>query len=203
MWGKLEQTFFWIIAYIPVVSIGSYRFFFENQISELTIYKYEISGDTIDIISVITILAVSITIYMNTPKLALRKLERKLATGEKGGDYQIKHFEKLNLNDYTFFLLTLILPLITVDFSSPVSTIVCFFVVVFIITLLVKIDYIIACPLFFVSSYKIWRVKMVEPSMKDIEIDAFLITKINDFFEQDFRAVKLIKNVYLLTEKKN
>lgn len=137
--------------------------------------------------------------------IVFKKLEKKIKMENKGENFVVQKFDRLNLNDYTFFLLTLILPLITVDYTSTVSLFICFSVVIFIIILLINIEYIIACPIFFISKYKIWKVNLSKPSNAPLKIDkeVFVITKINDFFNREFRAVKLLRNVYFLIEKPN
>lgn len=35
----------------------------------------------------------------------------------------------------------------------------------------------------------------------EIEKEVFVITKANDFFDREFRAVKLLRNVYFLSEQ--
>lgn len=203
MWGKLEQAVLWIISYIPVLLIALYRHVFEKKVSEaeyICLYGYKISDYLFHIIVVILLMSLSVCLYLWAPKIMFKKLEGKLMLKEKGQDVIVKKFERPSLNDYTFFLLTLILPLITVDFSSIVSFLVCFSVVIFIIVLLIQIDYIIACPLFFVSSYKIWKVTLLEKNETDEEyiIEGYVITKEKDFFDKEYRVVKLIRNVHFL-----
>ncbi|CAM4214073.1 hypothetical protein BAMA_02105 [Bacillus manliponensis] len=203
MWGKLEQAVLWIISYIPVLLIALYRHVFEKKVSEAGYIRfcgYQISDYFIHIIVVISLMCLSVCLYLWAPKIMFKKLERKLMLKEKGQNVTVKKFERPSLNDYTFFLLTLILPLITVDFSSIVSFLVCFSVITFIIVLLIQIDYLIACPLFFVSSYKVWKVALLEKSERDEEyiIEGYVITKENDFFDKEHRIVKLIRNVYFL-----
>lgn len=203
MWGKFEQAVLWIISYIPVLLIALYRHVFEKKVSEaesIPLYVYQISDYLFHIIVVIFLLCLSVCLYLWAPKIMFKNIERQLMLKEKGQDVIVTKFERPSLNDYTFFLLTLILPLITVDFSSIVSFLVCFAVITFIIVLLIQIDYIIACPLFFVSGYKVWKVALLEKSESDKKyiIEGHIITKENDFFDKEYRIVKLFRNVYFL-----
>ncbi|PEA09492.1 hypothetical protein CON38_10445 [Bacillus cereus] len=202
MWGKLEQTIIWIISYFPVVLIALYRHVFEKQVSEgkYKPFGYQIPDYLLHIIIVIILMCISVCLYLWVPKKMFKDIESQVISKKKGQVVIVKRFEKPALNDYTFFLLTLILPLITVDFSSIVSLVVCFSVIIFIIVLLVQIDYIIACPLFFVSSYKVWKVALLEKGERDEEyiIEGYVITKENDFFDKEFKIVKIIRNVYFL-----
>jgi len=203
MWGKQSQALFWILAYIPVFLIGSYRYFFEKSMKEIKISQFTFPPSTINVFIMVCILIFTWILYRKVPNLIFGNLEKKIKKENKGENFVIKKFDRLNLNDYTFFLLTLILPLITVDYTSTVSLFICFSVVIFIITLLINIEYIIACPIFFMSKYKIWKVNLSKQSNTQLQIDmeVYVITNINDFFNREFRAVKLLRNVYFLIEK--
>ncbi|MGE1006673.1 hypothetical protein ACQGRT_04575, partial [Bacillus cereus] len=124
MWGKIEQAVIWIISYIPVLLVALYRHVFEKRVSEvehLSFCGYQISDYLFHIIVVILIMCLSICLYLWAPKKMFKNLEEELKLKKKGQDVIVTRFERPSLNDYTFFLLTLILPLITVDFSSIVS----------------------------------------------------------------------------------
>ena len=85
----------------------------------LSFCGYQISDYLFHIIVVILIMCLSICLYLWAPK-NVQNLEEELKLKKKGQDVIVTRFERPSLNDYTF-LLTLILPLITVDFSSIVS----------------------------------------------------------------------------------
>ncbi|MBN8199306.1 hypothetical protein [Bacillus sp. NTK034] len=202
MWGKTEQGFLWIISYLPVLVVALYRYFFEEKVKTLEVFGHTISDDFLHLIFISFIMLFSAGLYYYVPKTMFKKLNKQMVKGEKGRNVIVKKFERPNLNDYTFFLLTLILPLITVDFTSTVSFLICFSVIIFIIILLTRVDYIIACPLFFVSTYKVWKIELLETSEQNEEytINAFVITNESDFFDKEFRVEKLIRNIYYLTE---
>ena len=200
MWGKPEQAVIWTISYIPIFLIAFYRYYFEYSISEIKIFNQTLTVNAIHLISIITIVIFSFVLYFLFPKIIFRKIERAIEDNKRGMGVYIKQFEKLSINDYTFFLLTLILPIITVDFSSTVSLLLCLSIIIFIIVLLTSINYIIACPIFFISAYKVWKVSFVETS--DINdqyvINAYVITSRDDFFNSKFKVVKLLSNIYFL-----
>ena len=200
MWGKFEQATIWFISYLPVVLIAMYRYFVELSVTDTKIKGYHVSENAIHVLSLLLIIIVSLLIYYHFPKWMFNKIEKDINQNKRGKLVYIKQFEKPSLNDYTFFLLTLILPLITVDFTSTVSLVLCLSVVAFIILLLTKIDYIIACPLFFVSKYKVWRVSFTEVSDAKGEYitNGYVITKRGDLLNDKFEVKKLINNVYFL-----
>jgi hypothetical protein len=200
MWGKQAQAVIWFVSYAPVFLIAAYRYFFEESVKSEEIFGMYISENFFHVIFIFILLSISILLYYFVPKWIFNNIEKKITDGIKGNEVLIKKSERPSLNDYTFFLLTLILPLITVDFTSIVSLIVCIAVISFIILLLTKIDYVIACPLFFVSNYKVFNVSYVKASdKKEIYIiKGFVITKHDDFYNRKFKIVKLIKDVYYL-----
>ncbi|MCS0789530.1 hypothetical protein NX021_15360 [Cytobacillus firmus] len=204
MWGKSEQGILWIVSYLPVLMVALYRYLFEDKINIMGYCSNIISADLLHLIFILLIMLASAGIYYYVPKVLFKELNKQLVSGKKGENVIVKKFERPNINDYTFFLLTLILPLITVDFTSTVSFLICFSVIIFIIILLTRVDYIIACPLFFVSNYKVWKVNLLQTSDKKGEyiITGFVITKEDDFFDREFRIEKLIRNIYYLTNLK-
>lgn len=115
MWGKIEQFIMWAISYFPVLVIGLYRYLFEDIDKSFIVDKHEVSSDVVDILVVIFILGFTMIVFFNTPRLIFKKLSRQMEEGNKGRNHIVKKFDRLNLNDYTFFLLTLILPLGSVN----------------------------------------------------------------------------------------
>ncbi|GAA0491223.1 hypothetical protein GCM10008986_16630 [Salinibacillus aidingensis] len=200
MWGKRAQGILWFVSYTPVFMIAIYRYYFEDIVKGKNLWNYNIPENLLHVFFILILLFFSIGIYYFIPKLMFRNIERKISNYDKGKDIYIKEFKKPSLNDYTFFLLTLILPLITVDFKSIVSLTICIAVILFIILLLTKIDYIIACPIFFVSKYKVFNVSFVFITDKEekYKTKGFVITKHDDLYNKKFKIVKLIKNVYYL-----
>lgn len=200
MWGKRTQIFMWIISYAPVFLIGIYRYSYENVSKEISIFKLHLKSNIIDVIIVLIIFALAYLIYKFSPSHILKKAEKKAIKSKK--KYSISKSSKLSLSDYTFFVLTLILPLITVDFSKILNLIICFGVIFLIIGLLVNIEYIIACPLLIFSKYKVWRVdlKWNENNHLIEKQDIIVVTKSKEFNNKDFKRIKLLSNVYLLVE---
>src|SRR5690606_31899889 len=100
----------------------------------------------------------------------------------------VRKFSKLSYNDYMFFLLTLILPLITVDFSKFTNLYVCFLIIIFIILLLVNLNYIIACPLLIFSKYKVWVVDIETEihGQQSILENVFVISPVDDLYNKSF-----------------
>lgn len=99
-----------------------------------------------------------------------------------------------------FFLLTLILPLITVDFSKFTNLYICFLVIIFIILLLVNLNYIIACPLLIFSKFKVWVVDIETEIQGETHIleNVFVITTEVDLYNKKFIKKQLLPRIYYL-----
>lgn len=219
MWNKKIQILFWGAAYSPVFIIGLYRFFFEgvqkgrfleidfiktfynkNFLSIKTFYR-DYPSLTLNIIdcSIITIIiGLSVLLYIKGPTVIFKNIEKEIDINDVTSN--VRKFSKLGYNDYMFFLLTLILPLITVDFSKFTNLYICFLVIVFIILLLVNLNYIIACPLLIFSKFKVWVVDIETEIQGETHIleNVFVITPEVDLYNKKFIKKQLLPRIYYL-----
>lgn len=207
MWGKKEQVILWTTSYTPIILIILYRFLNENNLinlDELLIdLKVEVSSLVIDMFVVFIIFIFSYNLYKKVITWILKDNEENLSARKIGRDTSIRKYEKISVNDYTFFLITVLLPLISLDPKSIINLFIALFLIVLIIMIYVKTDTISVCPLFFVSGKNVFRgvlsdyTKEEETMSPNLRKDVIIITSEKTLnLDSKVRVVNLISNVY-------
>ncbi|MEY8820589.1 hypothetical protein AB7C35_15420 [Bacillus subtilis] len=211
-WGKKEQYYLWYTAYLPLFLIMIYRF-----IDSLNLFgKNQIVIRILDILTkvgldfvVFTIIIIfSLIMYKLVIRWFFKDLEGQLENKTKGSVYSIRKLKRLSVNDYTFFLMSLLLPLFSLDYESFINLAgSCLFIAVIII-IFVKTEFISVCPLFFITGYEVYEAIISQSSKEDeqndksLRIKAIILTK-EKFPDLDdkYRAVRLINNIYLIRKE--
>lgn len=110
------------------------------------------------------------------------------------------------MNDYSFFLLTLLLPIISIDHSSIVNLAISIIIIAYVIAIYVKTDSISSCPLFFFSGRQIYKGIISQASKEQKKENPFLrkeviiiLKKRNLNLNKKMRGTELVKGVYYLT----
>ncbi|WP_060533888.1 hypothetical protein [Paenibacillus bovis] len=210
MWTKREQVLMWITAYIPLLIVMFSGFIYHNDLLPAGLTKDKLEDMftrwwIVELVFLVTVLILSLGLYRLVIWWLLRGLEERLAARTIGREVSIRQYEKISVNDYTFFLLTLLLPQIVVDYSSVVNLTVSMFIIIFIITVYVKTDSIATCPLFFVSGRQVYqgvisnRSRDEEEANPDVRLKAVLIVREKDMnLDIKYRAQVLVSNVYMI-----
>jgi hypothetical protein len=209
MWGKREQVLLWTTAYLPLILIMVYRFVDSNDYFKKTEWALwfakRIDKTAFDAIVVAAILAISLVGYRLVAVWLFNGYDRQLQNRELGKTISVRKYERLSVNDYSFFLLTLLLPLISIDQASAVNLMVTLAIIVIAIAIYVKTDYISVCPVFFLSGRQVYkamisdRSKEAEATDPSIRKEVILITCGSSLdLNNKFRTVKLINNIYYL-----
>lgn len=212
MWGKKEQFILWVTAYLPFILIIMYRFIDGNDFFKKTKWALWLSEhlDKIlfDFIIIIGIIVFSLFIYRLVTNWLFNDYDNLLKAKEIGKNISVRKYERLNVNDYSFFLMTLLLPLVSIDHASVVNLVVTFMIIVIVIFIWVKTDSISACPLFFTSGRHVYRA-VISDQPKEVEaldplsrMDVIIITcEKNLDLNHKFRVQKLVNNVFYLAAK--
>ena len=212
MWGKRDQVIFWITAYLPLILIMIYRFIDSNDYfkrTKLVIYLAQhINKLLFDIIVFAFIIVISLFLYRLVTNWYFNSIEKELNKGGIGVTYYVREFRKVNVNDYTFFLMTLLLPLISLDHSSIINLLVTVLIISIVITIYVTTNFIIICPLFFTSGRYVYRGTISEHSKKEEELDPSLRKSVviitnekSPNLNNQFKGDKLIDNIYYIVKK--
>lgn len=216
MWGKAEQTVLWVITYIPLILIMVFRFIDSNDFININQIKFKLLSKQVvldsiltEILIVVLILFISFILYRITISYFLSGYEKELKPGGRGKNYSIREIKYLSVNDYSFFLLTLLLPLISLDHTSVVDLSVSILIIIYVISIYVKTDAISVCPLFFFSGRKVYKGIISEGNKEEedqnpyLRKDVVLILKEKNLtLNKKMRGAELANNVYYLTDIK-
>lgn len=214
MWGKREQVILWMAAYLPLIFIMVYRFIDSNDFFKKTkwakwLAKY-IDKTLFDVITIAGIIVISLIIYRLVAMWIFSNYDRRLRAKEIGKNVSVRKYERLSVNDYSFFLMTLLLPLVSLDQASGINLMVTIAIILIVIAIYVKTDFISVCPVFFVSGRQVYKV-IISDQSKEAEIadpsirqEVIIITReklLN--LNNKFRTVKLISNIFYLSSNGN
>ncbi|MED2974248.1 hypothetical protein P4361_18625 [Fictibacillus sp. B-59209] len=216
MWSKFQQAILWIITYSPLVIVMVFRFIAGNKyfgLDEWLINQPWVSKDSIfvsylsaEVYFVIATLIYTYFSYKYTIKWFMSGFEERIRTGEDGQDMYIRKAERLSANDYSFFLLTLLIPLVSLDHSSVINLAVSVIIIFFVIAIYVKTDAISVCPLLFFSGRSVFKgvislgEKEQESNDSSLRKDViFIMMKNKITFNRKVRGERLVNDVYYLT----
>ncbi|MGE7827332.1 hypothetical protein [Paenibacillus sp. NPDC093718] len=209
MWGKREQVILWATTYLPLVLIMVYRFVDSNDYFKTTEWATwlakHLDKTLFDLIIITAIIVISLVIYRLVAVWLFSDYDRQLKDKEIGKNVSVRKYVRLSVNDYSFFLMTLLLPLISIDQASAINFMVTLAIIVIVIAIYVKTDFISVCPVFFMSGRQVYKAiisdqsKEAEAADPSIRKDVIVITReklLN--LNYRFRTEKLIGNIYYL-----
>jgi hypothetical protein len=160
----------------------------------------------LEIYFVLMTLLYTYVIYKFTIIWFLSGFEERIKPGEEGEDLYIRKAEKLSVNDYSFFLLTLLLPLISLDHSSVINLAMSLMIISFVISIYVKTDAVSVCPLLFFSGRRVYKgvistgekdQEEINPSLRKEVV--FIMKKDKITFTKKVRGESIVNEVYYLT----
>ncbi|MCL8470498.1 MULTISPECIES: hypothetical protein [Bacillus] len=211
LWGKKEQYYLWYTAYLPLFLIMAYRFIDSlNLFGGIKLVRNIVTilnKVGLEFIVVVCIIIFSYVMYKVVIRWLINEEVSNLNSGASGSVFAIRSIKKLNVNDYTFFLMSLLLPLFSLDYESFINLAVSFLIIVVIIMIYVKTDFISVCPLFFTTGYQVYEAilsefsKEVEKENPSVRVNAIIIIKNkNPDLNDSYRAIRLISNIYLVVK---
>lgn len=212
IWGKRQQIVLWITVYTPLLLVMVYRFIdAKDYFKRLSIFVWladHIDKVLFDIVIISLIVITSMFFYKGIANYYLSHLKGKLETGQDGETVSVRKYEKLSVNEYSFFLLTLLVPLVSIDHTSVINLCISIFIIIFVMVIYVKTDYLVTCPVFFVSGYQVFKATLsygtrqqeeLNPSLKK---EVVVITKLKRLdLSYKFRVIRLVSNIYYLAKK--
>lgn len=177
---KIKQFVLWFLAYLPIILI--------------IIFRTVKSNWYLPIIFVF----ISILIYFFSGNLYLY-FEKKYINNNSKKVGTIKSNEVLPISEYSYFILTLFMPLLFEDINTLLDYTVFGTLLILILVIFTKNDYIIINPLFLLGKYKVFKVKI---NAVDKIINGYAIINKKIDLDKDFYYKEIFKNVYLIFEEK-
>ncbi len=200
---KIIEIIIWIVSYLPVLIISLYRGW-ESQNLEIANQQINIIENiniNISYIAFMIIVLFSWLIYKVAYVIFfwnITKIRRK----DRSNKYlKITSFRRLSLNDYSFFILSLMLPFIFEKIESPFDFLIMIFLIIVLIYIMVKMNQIMVNPVFLFSGLNIFQAKIIKGIEGD-SIHCAIITKLSvqelestvDFYYEEY-----FHNVYFIS----
>lgn len=187
---KIVELMFWLVSYSPVFMIILYNFFIKsNKTSNL-----------VQVACFIIIIIITVILYKVTLSIFMKIQIKKIKTNQQKKLLKLRHKESLSLEQYSFFILSLMLPFIFESTESLFDLLLVLSLVCVIISVMIKMDQIIVNPIFLFSKIGIYKGEIQIIGTNKSKKVAF-ITNIseNDLEdEENLRYQEYFNNVYLL-----
>lgn len=205
-WVDLKQFLYWLVAYIPVISLLILKYLRSTlkNILEVSFFNFKINilGD-FSIYMIVCLLTISFyylgaKIFEYTKMKALKKTK-----GNK--TIIVRSYEPISINEYSFFILSLLLPFVTEDPSDLLNLLVMLTLIFIIIIIMIKKRQIIINPIFLFSKLKVFR---ITGEIDGIRKELFSITKSTDFISEENTSYQFVNfdssfnDVIFIAEKK-
>lgn len=177
--NKIKQFFLWFLAYLPIILIIVFRAWGG---------KWYLS---------IIFVIISIIIYFFSGKLYLLFEKRQVKNNAKKIG-SIKTNKVLPISEYSYFILTLFMPLLFEDISSSLDYTIFGTLILLILIIFTKNDYIIINPLFLLANYHVFKVKITNA---DKVIDGYAIVNKKIDLDKKVHYKKLFPNIFFIFEE--
>lgn len=167
--------------------------------------KTDNTKDIIQAISFIIIIIITIFLYKITLAVFMKKQIRKIESNKQRKMLTLRHKESLSLDQYSFFILSLMLPFIFESTENVFDLLLVLSLVCIIIVVMIKMDQIIVNPIFLFSKIGIYKGNIQIVGTDKIKEVAF-ITTISEYDlenEEQLRYQEYFNNVYLVIKNKD
>lgn len=191
---KCIELGFWIISYSPVFLIIIYNYFIKTE--KMKNYEQALWFLGISIVTVV--------LYRTTMKCFIKKQNRNIDKSAQNKRLKLKKKNSLSLEQYSFFILSLMLPFIFESTEKIFDLLLVLTLVFIIIAVMIKMNQIIVNPIFLFSKINIYRGEIQKRGNKKTQQVAF-ITELSENeleTESEFKYEEYFNNVYILRKVK-
>ncbi|MGY3724360.1 hypothetical protein SAMN05421767_14010 [Granulicatella balaenopterae] len=191
--NKVKEFFLWIIGYSPVIMVILYKFKIEKYVAN----AYACFG-------VLGIVILTLLVYRIEQRCFLKNVEKDMEKYNENKRLEIKSISRLSLNEYSFFILTLMLPFIFEDANNSFDFWLMVFIILVLIYILVKMNQIIVNPIFLFSKLTILKCTVRKiGSENEKEISIITKLKVTDLEQLEVvRYKECFEQVYYVTRIK-
>ncbi|KAB2400095.1 MULTISPECIES: hypothetical protein [Bacillus cereus group] len=199
MWSKKEQFLLWILAYLPLIGMFLLKFALENKYIPNSLHKVwgklpNTSGTITELTYAIIIVVFGSSLGIIIMRIGLKKVKNSTSSPS---EVYIKSYAKPRAEHYSFFLITMLLPLFSLDVKSVTNLSGGLLILAIIILIYVKTDSISTNPLFFVTGRTVFEAEITNTSGSNSKRKIFLISE-EQFLDLNgkFLLQHLVGNVY-------
>ncbi|RBS66101.1 hypothetical protein [Enterococcus faecium] len=191
---KCIELGFWMVSYSPVFLIIIYNYFI----------KTEKMNNSEQALWFLGIAIITIVLYRITMKCFIKKQNKNIDKNSQNKRLQLKKKDSLSLEQYSFFILSLMLPFIFESTENIFDLLLVLTLVFIIIAVMIKMNQIIVNPIFLFSKINIYRGEIQKRGNEKTQQVAF-ITELSDNDlenESEFKYEEYFNNVYILRKVK-
>ena len=187
---KCIELGFWIVSYSPVFLIIMYNFFIKTERMNNLEQVLWFSG----------IALVTVILYRTTMKCFMKKQNKNIDEDTQNKKLQLRKKNSLSLEQYSFFILSLMLPFIFESTENVFDLLLVLKFVSIIIAIMIKINQIIVNPIFLFSKVNIYSGEIQKIGNEKTQKIAFITELSNNELESEteFKYEEYFNNVYIL-----
>ncbi|HGS8698889.1 hypothetical protein ACPTGD_00425 [Enterococcus faecalis] len=187
---KCIELGFWIVSYSPVFLIIMYNFFIKTERMNNLEQVLWFSG----------IALVTVILYRTTMKCFMKKQNKNIDEDTQNKKLQLREKNSLSLEQYSFFILSLMLPFIFESTENVFDLLLVLTLVSIIIAIMIKMNQIIVNPIFLFSKVNIYSGEIQKIGNEKTQKIAFITELSNNELESEteFKYEEYFNNVYIL-----
>lgn len=187
---KCIELGFWIVSYSPVFLIIMYNFFIKTERMNNLEQVLWFSG----------IALVTVILYRTTMKCFMKKQNKNIDEDTQNKKLQLREKNSLSLEQYSFFILSLMLPFIFESTENVFDLLLVLTLVFIIIAIMIKMNQIIVNPIFLFSKVNIYSGEIQKIGNEKTQKIAFITELSNNELENEteFKYEEYFNNVYIL-----
>ncbi|EHZ9212441.1 TPA: hypothetical protein ACN1M9_001466 [Enterococcus faecalis] len=187
---KCIELGFWIVSYSPVFLIIMYNFFIKTERMNNLEQGLWFSG----------IALVTVILYRTTMKCFMKKQNKNIDEDTQNKKLQLIKKNSLSLEQYSFFILSLMLPFIFESTENVFDLLLVLTLVSIIIAIMIKMNQIIVNPIFLFSKVNIYSGEIQKIGNEKTQKIAFITELSNNELENEteFKYEEYFNNVYIL-----
>lgn len=174
---KITEYIFWLISYYPVIMVVLYKSF-ETEINGFIKFSFQKYYAYREYLVFIAILLTTLLLYRLVLKIFTEKIRNKVTKYNIKQSVIINRFEKLSLDKYSFFILSLMLPFIFQSTDNVFDLLLIVSLIGLLIYVMVKMNQIMVNPIFLFSNLKIYEANVSKDNNIN-KIDVAIITNLS------------------------
>lgn len=159
--SKVCEVLLWFFSYAPLLLLAGFEslyakrnvitldLMFLNKTITLAIYKG---------MGFVLVIAVSCLLFVLVKKCFFKKMTRKIRASGSNRKIRVKEYDNLSLDEYSFFIISLILPFVFESFIDIYNFYILIVLIFIIIAILTKMGKIALNPIFLFGRAKVFSI---------------------------------------------
>lgn len=143
-----------------------------------------------DFVIYLSVCLVTIFLYWLSAKIFEKFKTKEIRKKNDGNKVIVREYKPISINEYSFFILSLLLPFVIEDPSDLLNLLIMLTLILIIINIMIKKKQIIINPIFLFSRFKVFS---IIGEVKGVRKKCYVITKAKDFTNSSEVGFKFVK----------